>query len=202
MLPFAPPQIPANELRPGRFWYAIAAAIVVVLAALGVVVGVYQFKSVTDAVDTHHRFADGDTVSLQLGPDSDKSIWIKNRGPSDDQKCGIAGPGDPSLGGPGIDFYWTRDETWNPLFALEVSQAGTYEVTCESKGPSQYAVGESGGFVEFMRGSVLAIVLPMCGFGIGLTIVIVVAVRRSDHRKRLRAERYGPGPGDARHTAA
>ncbi|MCG7524529.1 hypothetical protein MHW47_08785 [Streptomyces sp. OfavH-34-F] len=195
MLPFAPPRIPANELRPGRYWYAIAAAIVVVLIASGVAVAVYQFKAVSDAVDTHHRFANGDTVSLRLGPDSEKSIWIKERGPSDDQKCSIAGPGDPRLGDPGIDFYWTSDETWNPLFVLHVSRPGTYEVTCESRGPSEYAVGDSGGFVDFMRGSVWAIVLPLCGVGIALAIVIVVAVRRSDHRKRLQAERLGPASG-------
>lgn len=34
MQPLAPTQIPANELRPGRHWYAAAAAIAVVLTVL------------------------------------------------------------------------------------------------------------------------------------------------------------------------
>ncbi len=39
MQPFAPPQIPANDLRPGRHWYATAAPVSVVLIVLGVAIG-------------------------------------------------------------------------------------------------------------------------------------------------------------------
>lgn len=193
MLPSALPHIPANELRPGRYWYAVAAATAIVLIALGVVIGVYRFNDVIDAVDTNHQFADGDTVSLQLGPESERTIWIKERGPSAAQDCSITGPGDPHLRGPGIDVFLTRDETWNPLYDIDVSRTGNYEITCASVGPSQYAFGKPGGIVAFLGGAVLAIVLPLLGVGLGVVIVIVTAVRRSDHRKRLLAERGGPG---------
>ncbi|MFC8535437.1 hypothetical protein ACFUJY_15965 [Streptomyces sp. NPDC057249] len=190
MLPTAPPQIPANELRPGRFWYAVAAATALVLVVLGVLLGVHRFNDMVDAVDAEHPFVNDDTVSLRLGPESERTIWIRDRGPSDDQHCSITGPGELRLESPGIDVFLTRDETWNPLYDIDVSQPGDYEITCSSEGPSWYAFGESGGIVTFLGGSILAVVLPVAGVGLGAVIVIVTAVRRRDHRKRLLAERF------------
>ncbi|MFE7029375.1 hypothetical protein ACFU9Y_03630 [Streptomyces sp. NPDC057621] len=193
MQPSPSPRIPADELRPGRRWYAVAAAIAVVLVVLGMVVGVYRFKNVVDAVDTGSQFADGDTVTLRLDPEHEKAIWIEERGPSADQKCGISGPGEPRLTDPGIDVFLTRDETWNPLRAIDVSRAGEYTVTCTSKGPSQYAIGDPGGFVIFGVWLLLALLLPMLGIAVGAAIALVTALRRRSHRKRLLAERHGSG---------
>ncbi|MFF3790898.1 hypothetical protein ACFYXW_12625 [Streptomyces sp. NPDC001981] len=39
----------------------------------------------------------------------------------------------------------------------------------------------------------LAVLLPMLGISIGAAIVLVTALRRRGHRKRLLAERYGSG---------
>ncbi|WP_369273681.1 hypothetical protein AB5J55_30435 [Streptomyces sp. R11] len=193
MQPLPSPQIPANELRPGRHWYATAAAITVVLIVLGVAIGVYRFKSAIDAVDTVNQFANGDTVTLRLDPENEKAIWIKERGPSSDQACGITGPGDPRLTDPAIDVFLTRDETWNPLYTIAVPRAGDYQVTCTSQGPSRYAIGDIGGLVTFGGWLVLAILLPMLGISIGAAIVLVTAFRRRGHRKRLLAERCGSG---------
>ncbi|MFD6970336.1 hypothetical protein [Streptomyces sp. NPDC059949] len=199
MQPSAPPQIPANELRPGRHWYATAAAIAFVLIGLGVFVGVYRFTNVIDAVDTNHQFANGDTVVLRLEPESEKAIWIKDRGPSAAQECSITGPGDPGLTDAGIDVFLTRDASWNPLYAIDVSRAGDYEVTCSSQGASRYAIGDSGGMVGLVGGLILAVALAVLGIGICAVIVLVTAVRRRGHRKRLLAERHGSGGGHPVH---
>ncbi|MFI5809027.1 hypothetical protein [Streptomyces sp. NPDC051561] len=187
MQPFAPTRIPANELRPGRHWYATAAAIAVVLTVLGVAIGVYRFNNVIDAVDTGRQFANGDTVTLRLTPENEKSIWIKERGPSAAQKCSITGQGGPGLTDPGIDVFLTRDAAWNPLYTIDVQRAGDYEVTCSSQGPSKYAIGKSGGFVAFVGWLILAIALPILGVSIGAIVVLVTAIRRRRHRKRLLA---------------
>ncbi|MFC8421600.1 hypothetical protein ACFUN7_12065 [Streptomyces sp. NPDC057236] len=190
------PRIPASELRPGRHWYATAAVISVVLIVLGAAIGVHRFKSAVDAVDTGHQFADGDTVTLRLDPEHEKAIWIRDRGPSFRQTCDITGPGDPGLTGPGIDVFLTRDETWNPLYTIDVPRAGDYEVTCTSRGgPSRYAVGDPGGFVSLGGWLLLALLLPTLGIGIGAVVVLVTAFRRRGHRKRLLAERHGSGDG-------
>ncbi|MET7630655.1 MULTISPECIES: hypothetical protein [unclassified Streptomyces] len=193
MQPFPSPRIRANELRPGRHWYATAAAITVVLIVLGTAMGVYRFKNAINAVDTDNQFANGDTVTLRLDPDHEKAIWIRERGPSSDQACGITGPGDPGLTNPGIDVFLTRNETWNPLYIIDVPRAGDYKVTCTSQGPSRYAIGDLGGLVRFGGWLMLAVLLPMLGISIGAAIVLVTAFRRRGHRKRLLAERYGSG---------
>lgn len=201
MQPFAPPQIPANELRPGRHWYGTAAAIAVVLVVLGVVIGLYRFNNAIDAVDTDHHFANGDTVALRLEPESEKTIWIRDRGPSAAQECSITGPGDAALTDPGIDVFLTHDEAWNPLYTIDVPRAGNYEVTCSSQGPSRYAIGDSGGMIAFVGGLIRAIALPIFGISICAVIILVTAVRRSSHRKRLLAERYGYGGGHPAHPS-
>ncbi|KAF4405950.1 MULTISPECIES: hypothetical protein [Streptomyces] len=197
MQPVAPPRIPANELRPGRHWYVTAAAIAVVLTVLGVVIGVYRFTGLTDAVDTDRRFANGDTVTLRLGPGSEKTIWVKYPGRSPGPECDITGPGGPGLTDPGPDVFLTRDETWMPLHTIDVPRAGDYEVTCSSRALSEYAVGDSGGIVAFAGWLILAIALPVLGIGVCAAIVLVVAVRRRGCRKRLLAAAGRlPGPPD------
>ncbi|MFF6996030.1 hypothetical protein ACFY93_13945 [Streptomyces sp. NPDC008313] len=194
MQPSPSPHIPANELRPGRHWYATAAAITVVLIVLGTAIGVYQFKEAINAVDTDHQFANGDTVTLRLAPEHERAIWIKERGPSPAQACDITGPGDPGLTSPGIDVFLTRHETWNPLYTIDVPRAGDYQVTCTSEGPSRYAIGDPGGLVTFGGWLLSAILLPVLGIVGGAVIVLVTAFRRRSHRRRLLAERHGTAP--------
>ncbi|MEU9109370.1 hypothetical protein AB0D54_34610 [Streptomyces xanthophaeus] len=195
MQPIAPPRIPANNLRPGRHWYATAASIAVVLIVLGVAIGVYRFSNVIGAVDTGRHFANGQTVSLWLDPDSEQAIWIRDEEfePSADPKCSITGPGEPRLTEPGIDVFLTRHETWNPLHAIDVARAGDYEITCTSHASSTYAIGDSGGIFALAGWLILAVALPVLGITLCAVIVLVTAVRRRIHRKRLLAERQGAG---------
>lgn len=198
MQPLPPPRIPANVLRPGRHWYVTAAAIAVVLIVLGAAIGVYRFSHVIYAVDTDNQFANGDTVTLRLDPESEKAIWVKYWGPSPGPKCDITGPGDPGLTDPPSDVFLTRDETWDLLHTFNVSQAGDYAVTCSSHALSRYAIGDTGGIFAFAGGLIPAVLLPILGIGICVVIVLVTAIRRSGHRKRLLAAHYGSG-GAAAH---
>ncbi|MFB8396830.1 hypothetical protein [Streptomyces yangpuensis] len=186
---FPPPQIPANELRPGRHWYATAATIAVVLIAIGVAIGVHQLNNVLGSVDTGRQFANGDTLTLRLEPGSEKTVWVKYPGESPGPACDITGPGAPRLDDPGADVFLTRDETWTPLHTIDAPQAGDYGITCSSQALSRYAVGDSGGLVTLAGRLILAVLLAVLGLGIGAVIVLVTALRRRGHRKRLLAER-------------
>jgi hypothetical protein len=122
-------------------------------------------------------------------------IAAKERGPSSDQSCEIAGPGDPGLTGPSIDVFLTRDAAWNPLYTINAPRAGTYEITCSSQGPSRYAIGDPGGLVTLTGWLIVAVLLPVLGVGLGGAVVLVTVLRRRGHRKRLLAERSGSGSG-------
>lgn len=180
MQPFPPPRIPANELRPGRHWYATAAAIAVVLIVVGAVIGAYRLNDAIDSVDTDHQFGNGDTVTLRLEPGSAKTIWVKYPGRSPGPECAITGPGDAVLTDPGADVFLTRDETWMPLHTIDVPRAGDYAVTCSSQALSRYAIGESSGLVALAGWLVLAVLLPVLGIIICAVIVLVTAFRRRE----------------------
>ncbi|MFA3872398.1 hypothetical protein ABS735_01650 [Streptomyces sp. MMCC 100] len=191
--PLAPPRTPTGkELRPGRHWYLTAAAIAVVLTVLGLVIGVYRFSNVLDAVDTDHQFANGDTVTLRLDPENEQTIWAKYPGVSPGPECDITGPDSPSLTDPAADVFTTRDETWTPVATTDVTRAGDYTVTCSSQALSRYALGAPGGLVALAADLIPAILLPILGVTTAIVITLVTAIRRSAHRKRLLAEHHGP----------
>ncbi|MBZ9599628.1 hypothetical protein K7B06_31760 [Streptomyces erythrochromogenes] len=131
----------------------------------------------------------GDTLTLRLEPGSEKTVWVKYPGESPGPACDITGPGAPRLDDPGADVFLTRDETWTPLHTIDAPQAGDYRITCSSQALSRYAVGESGGLVTLAGRLILAVLLAVLGLGIGAVIVLVTALRRRGHRKRLLAER-------------
>ncbi|MEV0528801.1 hypothetical protein AB0I66_35815 [Streptomyces sp. NPDC050439] len=96
-------------------------------------------------------------------------------------------------------MFLTRDATWTPLSTIEVSQAGDYAITCSSHALSRNAVGEAEGLVALAGWLVLAMALPALGISLGAVIVLVTAVRRRRHRKRLTVERYGCDGDQAPH---
>ena len=186
MQPHPPPRTPtAKDLRPGRHWYLTAAAIAVVVTALGLVIGAYRLSNVLDAVDTDHQFANGDTVTLRLDPENERTIWAKYPGVSPGPECDITGPDNPRLTDPGADLYTTYDETWTPVGTTDVKQAGDYTVTCSSHALSRYAFGDSEGLISFAVDLIPAVLLPVLGITTAAVITLVTAVRRRTHRNHL-----------------
>ncbi|NEB16507.1 YpfN family protein [Streptomyces coelicoflavus] len=193
MQPHPPPRTPtAKELRPGRHWYLTAVAIAVVLTVLGVVIGVYRFNNLLDAVDTDQQFANGDTVTLRLDPENEQTIWAKYPGVSPGPECDISGPGAPRLTDPGADLFTTYDETWTPVGTTEVTRAGDYTLTCSSRALSRYALGDSEGLISFAVDLIPAVLLALVGITTAAVITLVTAVRRRAHRKHLLAAPPAP----------
>ncbi|MEU8773516.1 hypothetical protein [Streptomyces sp. NPDC048606] len=176
--------------------------IAVVLIVTGVVIGALRIGHTIDAVDTDHRFVDGDVVTVRLEPGSEKSIWQRDEpfGPYATPTCGITGPGEPGLTEPVIDVFLTRNEEWNPLHGIDVTEAGEYRITCSSEVPTKYAIGDSVGYFSLAGWLVLAVALPVFGVTLCVVIVLVTAFRRRRHRKRLLAERHGSGGGNPAHA--
>ncbi|MFI6874456.1 hypothetical protein ACIBL6_13525 [Streptomyces sp. NPDC050400] len=166
----------------------MSAVIAVLLTVLGVVIGVLRFHDAMNAVDTDNQFADGGSLTLHLEAGSDKAIWIMERGPSPDQKCGITGPGDPGLSDPGIDVFLARDAAWNPLYTIDAPRAGDYKITCSSRGPSRYAIGDTGSLVALTGRLLIGALLCVFGITACVALVAVTAIRRDRHHTRLLAE--------------
>ncbi|MHC0431138.1 hypothetical protein ACX6XY_13240 [Streptomyces sp. O3] len=202
MPPFPPSpthQLPAGKPPPGRHWYATAAAIAVVLIGLGVAIAVHRIDIAADAVDTEDYFANGDTVTLRLEPESEKAIWVMWPGESSGPECDVTGPGDVALTDRGHDAFLTRDETWDLLYRVDVSRAGDYEITCSSQALSRYAIGAREGHLALVTWLALAAVLAVLGIVVCAVICRVTAVRRRGHRpppppERLPASGYPTYP--------
>jgi hypothetical protein len=186
-----PPPIPASELRPRRYWYAVAAAIAVVLIGAGVTIGVLRFTKMLGAVDDGPRFGGTGSVTVQLDAGSDKAIWVESRGLSFAPECQITSPG--TLHGSGSDTSIGKGTTtWHLLDTIDVPKTGEYQIRCRSEGTRvQYAIGDSVDVGGFVVGLVLAIVLPIVGFLSCVVICLITGLRRSSHRKRLVAQSYG-----------
>ncbi|MFE5489795.1 hypothetical protein ACFQ7Z_07505 [Streptomyces virginiae] len=90
-------------------------------------------------------------------------------------------------------MFLTRDETWNPLYAIDVPRPGDYQISCSSDVRSKFAIGDSGGFLALAGWTVLAIALAALGVTTCAVIISVTAFRRGRHRKQLLAERHGSG---------
>jgi hypothetical protein len=193
--------VPAQELRPRRYWFAVAGLI----AAVGALAGVGLFAlGVAGAVDDFkrpdQRFRAGEPVTVPVVAATDKIIWIDDAGDGST----ILGPActvTPVDGGTariesiGMSLsYATEEAAWRGLYRLNAERDGQYQVTCEASGAAgaaQLAVGDPPrikGFAGKLGGGLVALFgLPCLGLVVGGVLALVVALRRSEHRKRLTA---------------
>lgn len=190
----------APRIRPARFWYAIAAGVFV----LGVVVAVVLIVRL-DFPGPEGEFRAGNTHTANLEREgltifADRSVT--------GGRCEAAdGAGDPiALTEPsGSETVDINGREWKVVLRSEQPQPpGSFTVRCEASDPSAtFAVGPHTSVAGALGQIFAAIgVAVVCGL-VALVIVLIVAIRRSAARRRLRAagpygggqaQPYGGGP--------
>lgn len=188
------------ELKPGRIWYWIAGVVIVVGVAAGVAVFVFGVTRVAESVpEMEQTFAAGEDTEMELSG-GHWAIYVDHPGESAPTvECVASSPDDEVLVSPS-DAFTTSDgrHTWHMVYELTVTESGPVEVNCDTDAKvGDFAIGEAvdvSGFVGGILGSITGLIgIPTLGIVVGGTIILVVALRRSAHRKRLRSRPSSPG---------
>lgn len=210
-----PPSPDPGQLRPKRAWFWVGGLIIVV----GVVGGILGFVlgivgTVTDT-STDAEFEAGGTAVFQADQaNTDSDSWKlyadRDLSSSDvEQNCEVTGPDGQEVGlsAPGYHSESTvNGQTWILVSQLDITETGEYTMECAEEADAGFRVGYGSGFAgSFLgiAGSIVALILgPLLGLGVGITVIVVTAVRRSRHKQRLQAAAFPPGgygPGHPGH---
>ncbi|GAA3394154.1 hypothetical protein [Cryptosporangium minutisporangium] len=176
--------IDPRVLRPGRVWYAIAAAITGLFVAVGIGVFLYAGVIAISAIPSFHSIheSNGRNVSVALEAGTRYALYVP------------IGASDTCVLGDGIDseplssrVTVTRNgREWLRVAEITVAYDGAYTYRCEA---SQSALGESADDDEFgglvARAFLSVLGLSCLGVVVGGVIALVVGVRRSSHKRRL-----------------
>ncbi|MGH3094973.1 MAG: hypothetical protein ACRDMV_03105 [Streptosporangiales bacterium] len=194
--PPAPGSVDPRELRPRRLWYVIGPVIFVLCCLLAAGVFIWTLYGAFSGLT---ELGPGKTT-VQLTPDEEKTFYSSK--PRDltafpGVPCQVSGPGqykpEPVFGSETL----TRDgTTWHAILHFHVTKAGGYDVTCGGQGSVRFAIGNKFSVGGLVGGIFAIIAIPFVGFLIGGAIVLVTALRRNGHKKRLLAVAAGPAhPG-------
>ncbi|WP_225100416.1 serine/arginine repetitive matrix protein 2 [Streptomyces sp. CoH27] len=193
--PPLPPTIPAKDLRPRRIWYVVAALLGLMLAGVGTAFIVVTVKNTLDSIDTARSFSSGDSRTFSFVQGKTKAIYVSQSGKGRVQ-CRIPELGSGSMTQPDSTFRITLgSRTWERVFEVKPGSSGDYTLTCTSELPAEFAVGDQPRMGATVRGVVAGVGCILAAVVSSLAIVIVTAVRRGRHRRRLTpAPQWGPPP--------
>jgi hypothetical protein len=205
VMTFTPRPVDPGQVRPRRIWYAVAAVFAGVGIAGGVVFAVLAgaglnavakgLPAITDTFDS------STPKTVELTADKHWAVYVVGSPDTDRPAVTCSGKavelGSIDLSPVSYTFRMTESgDTWYQEYEVTVTQDGSYQLTCALDGkpdaPARFGVGESaniGRFVGGMFGGIGAIFAalgtPCVGVVIAVVIVLVTALRRNAHRKRL-----------------
>lgn len=181
----------APQIRPARFWYAIAAGVFV----LGIVVAVVLIVRL-DFPGPEGEFRSGGTQTVDL--DREGLTIFADRSVTGGRCEAADGAGNPiALTEPtGSETVTSNGTEWKVVLRSDQPQPpGRFTVTCEAAdATATFAVGPHASVFGAL-GQIFAAIgtAVVCGL-IALVIVLIVAIRRSAASRRLRpAGPYGGG---------
>ncbi|ADD43765.1 hypothetical protein [Stackebrandtia nassauensis] len=189
-------------VTPGKFWYWIAGIIIVLGIAAGVTVFVFGVSTIAGNIpDMKQTFADGEETTVELSPNQDWAIYVDASGdtpPTVD--CGVASDDGKAMMTPSSDTFNFSDggHQWHLVYDVSVDKSGEYTFTCTAgEAADGYAIGDGvdvGGFVGGVFGSLGGLIgIPCFSLVVGGVIILIVAMRRSGNKKKLRQTPDAPG---------
>lgn len=197
-----PPPVDPKAVKPGRFWYVIAAIIIAAGIGGGITVFVFGLSSVAGSVpELDTEIATDTPTAVGLSKDQDWALYVEY--PRDEApvvECTAESEdGKATLSSSNTTFTFSSGgQTWHLAYEVSVDATGDYTFTCDSDSKvGGFAVGEAvdvGGFVGGIFGTVGGLVgIPCFSLVVGGVIILVVALRRSSSKKRLRTQPGAPG---------
>jgi hypothetical protein len=197
-----PPAYGDNQIRPALWWFFVAGGLAVVGIVGGIALLVSGVVRWSNTVEDFDRVSVPGTGEVQIDETGGYSIYHEYERDTSfrfyppDPDVTVT---DPSGEEVVLDWY-SGSVTYavsgyegEGLFTFDAEETGTYTVTTEGDSESVVAVGRGVG-----RGLAAPIVAGVAvGFiGVvgGIVMAIVVGVKRSGHRRRLRAI-WNPPPG-------
>lgn len=191
--PPSPANVPAKDVRPRRIWYLVAALLGLVLAGVGVAFIVMTVKNTVNLIDTAHSFSSGDSRTFRFVEGQTKAIYVSQSGRGH-VDCRIPEMRSGSMTQPDSTFRITLgSRTWDRVFEVKPGSTGDYTLTCTSELPAEFALGDKPEVGSTIGGIAAAIGCFLAALATTATIVIVTAVRRGRHRRRLAAA-WAPAP--------
>ncbi|PSL00952.1 hypothetical protein CLV63_101431 [Murinocardiopsis flavida] len=208
---FHAPQPKPAELRPRRWWYWAGGLVILAGFVAGITGFAIGLVSALGMPELETRFHAGEEAVLQAGrANDDTRTWLlyadrPMTSSEVDDSCTIDGP-DPDAAFDMANFSQettSGDQTWVLAAAIDISEPGTYTIACAADSGAEFGVGYGDNGVRFATGLAGGLasffLLPALGLVIGVPILIVTAVRRRSHRRRLmsgaRPDAWGPGYG-------
>jgi hypothetical protein len=182
--------------------------VAIVIAVLGIVVGVGGFglgiaSFVRGLPKLTTEFDAGSPVTVHLTAGQRRAIYAdlnSGSGRPVYTDCTGTARGDGSIDvrriSNTLDFPSGRHQ-WVSTYTVDVTRDGDYELACRpsaSDGQTHYAIGEAprtGALIGGIFAGIAALVaVPCLGLTVGGVIALVVALRRSSHKKRLQQQAY------------
>lgn len=199
---YAQPVVSRRELRPGRWWYWVAA----VLGLAGAVAAAVSFfQGITQVIQFGpiDRFEIGEEATFEIDPDDPHAVYALERDdlsiPFVDCSAFAEDGGSVDLVAPRYEGYITNgDGSWVSIYDIEVSGRGRYTFECD--GFPGFRPGDAIGLgpqidpAAFASRVGLAGLFALVGLGGALVIGLIVSIRRSGHKRRLTVERQPPAP--------
>jgi hypothetical protein len=178
-----PPPGPAGKPRPRAWWFAVGAALVVAGVVTGIVLVVRIFDSGFLGVEASIP-ADGVAHQVTVDTDGDRYLWEEQYGAAD---CTVR---DADRGGAitlepvnGTVTRSVNGDAWQAIASFDPG-SGHLSVTCsDEEGPAQ--IGPALDVADFVLRIVLAVVVPLLFFGLGLTVLIGTAILWATRPRRI-----------------
>ena len=176
--------------HPSAAWYWIASAFGVVLLAGGVTFGIFTYRHAQNHVDGFARASLPGSVVVQVPSSTGRVIYYEgsSRPALADLGLIVTGPGGAAVAVrpyAGDLIYDRASQTKGYAMAtFDATSAGAYQVQAGGTAVGTLVVGDN--FVRWALPGILgALGISVWGVLSGLTLIIVVAVRRSDGQRPL-----------------
>lgn len=175
--------MPKGAIRPGAWWYGIAAAIAVLGIAGGIIAGIIGLVSAIPELDK--KFEPGETITITLDKGEERTLYATAKNEDGGEVRCRTSPG-LELKKPDSDVSFTDEgDEWGRFFIVKATRDGSHQIECTSDDADELAIGEEFDTAKFGLGIAAFFVGPCGGILIAAIIIIIVAVKRKSHRAHL-----------------